>query len=989
MTADPFGTARLRESVLAGWQSSPTRFREDANAEEDLYLGGYRDRLLVELAQNASDAALASGVPGTLRLSVVDGELRAANTGTALDGAGVAALASLRASAKTGQPGVGRFGVGFAATLAVSDAPRIVSTSGGVEFSAARTAQVIATAPELAARAAERGGRVPVLRLPWPVGADEPPPPEGFDTEVRLGLRGGVDADALFAGFAGQVEDLLLSLAGLARIELGDATWYRTESQEGAHVELHGPAGSVRWLVCRAAGELTEEVTAGLGVEDRGRPHWAVCWAVRIAPDGVPLPLAADVLHAPTPTDERMSLPARLIATVPIDPSRRRLMPGQAAMAVLAEAAGRYPDLVATIAPEHRTALVPAPALPLSEVDSWLRDRVVDQLRQAAWLPAAGGAADLAPARARVLDLPGEELAELLSEVVAGIVDARLAGPAHTRALAALDVARMRVAEMVDALTGIDRAPSWWRRLYQALAPHAEVDASVREALGGLPVPLVDGRTRPGPRAVLLADAEENLLGLLAHVDTAVLDIVHPEAVHPLLERLGARRAGPIDLLDSPSLREAVERSVDDAESGVEVSTLVEVVLRLVEQTAIRPGERPWLRALALPDTAGDWRRADELALPDSALLALVDDDSPLGELAEQVAKDWPRAVLTAVGVLDSFSVIDEEHPVGPDHDLPDEGQWWDSLPEPPAHLLAVRDLDLVADHAWPQALRLLAGDAQTWHALRQRGGHTAWWIGRNALIGGARPRAWRLPSAVSLAGLYDPVPPTGLRDAVLEVIGVRGTLAVAGHDDAEDLLARLADPAAAVEPGAALRAHAVLAAAVRDETVDPRDVEPPTRVRTLTGAALPAQDCLVLDLPWLLAVCPPARLVSAGADTDLAGPLAELLDLPLAGEEIDTRVASAGERLAWAELGAVVAAAELVGLSLPAEGPVVHDTLTVRVDATDHVVPWWVDQTGVVHCEDSTGALARALAWQCDRWPDRHRFAVLIGDPDATSLLA
>ena len=34
--ADPFGTAAIRERVLAGWAAAPVRLREDANAEEDL-----------------------------------------------------------------------------------------------------------------------------------------------------------------------------------------------------------------------------------------------------------------------------------------------------------------------------------------------------------------------------------------------------------------------------------------------------------------------------------------------------------------------------------------------------------------------------------------------------------------------------------------------------------------------------------------------------------------------------------------------------------------------------------------------------------------------------------------------------------------------------------------------------------------------------------------------------------------------------------------
>ena len=86
--ADPFDTAGLRRRVLAAWTDSPARFREDANAEEDLVRGGYRDRLLVELAQNAADAAARAGVPGRMRLELIDDGagaevLRAANTGAA------------------------------------------------------------------------------------------------------------------------------------------------------------------------------------------------------------------------------------------------------------------------------------------------------------------------------------------------------------------------------------------------------------------------------------------------------------------------------------------------------------------------------------------------------------------------------------------------------------------------------------------------------------------------------------------------------------------------------------------------------------------------------------------------------------------------------------------------------------------------------------------------------------------------------------------
>ena len=185
---DPFGTARIRARVLDSWAAAPVRFREDANLEEDLVLGGYRDRVLVELAQNAADAAARAGVPGRLALTLRDGTLVAANTGAPLDAAGVSGLVTLRASAKRDEESaesgpVGRFGVGFAAVLAVCDEPAVLSRNGGVRFSAAETLREVRQAAEqntkLAAELARRKGRMPVLRLPFPA---EGEPPQGFDT---------------------------------------------------------------------------------------------------------------------------------------------------------------------------------------------------------------------------------------------------------------------------------------------------------------------------------------------------------------------------------------------------------------------------------------------------------------------------------------------------------------------------------------------------------------------------------------------------------------------------------------------------------------------------------------------------------------------------------------------------------------------------------------------------------------------------------------
>lgn len=159
MTVDAFDTARLRAAVLTAWRSSPARLREDANTEEDHARGYYRDRVVVELAQNAADAATRGGVPGRLLLRLDHADdgtavLVAANTGAPLDTAGVASLASMRASAKRPEAGpahsgvVGRFGVGFAAVRAVSDEVDVLSTSGGVRFSLAYTRSALTAAAQ-------------------------------------------------------------------------------------------------------------------------------------------------------------------------------------------------------------------------------------------------------------------------------------------------------------------------------------------------------------------------------------------------------------------------------------------------------------------------------------------------------------------------------------------------------------------------------------------------------------------------------------------------------------------------------------------------------------------------------------------------------------------------------------------------------------------------------------------------------------------------
>ncbi|MGY1633311.1 sacsin N-terminal ATP-binding-like domain-containing protein [Geodermatophilus sp. SYSU D01186] len=989
--SDPFATAGLRRRVLAAWTDAPARFREDANAEEDLVRGGYRDRLVVELAQNAADAALRAGVPGRLRLELADdgagGEvLRAANTGAPLDAAGVAGLASLRASAKRDEPvTVGHFGVGFAAVLAVSDEPRVHSTSGGVAFSAARTRAEVAGLPALAEEVARREGGVPVLRLPWPA---DGAPPEGFATEVVLPLRAGSRA-AVRTALDELGPDLLLALPGLAAVDVvvDGATRALALTDRGTEVDLADGGATTTWRLVRWSGELPAELLADRPVEERGRRGYTVTWAVPVDGDGrpVPLPLPQRV-HGPTPSDEPLTLPARLIAPFPLGPDRRHVLPGPVTDALVDAAADAYAELLAGLPPDAAVlALVPRVGLAGAELDAALGTAVLDRLRSVAWLPVAGRERDRQPPdRAAVLTEATDARVAALADVVPGLLPAAWSRRTDAPALAALGVRRVGTAEAVEAARGVGRPAAWWAQLYVAL------DGAEREELAALPVPLADGRTAHGPAGVLLPDA-----GLpVAQLGPLGLRVADPDAVAPatarrLLERLGARPATAAGVLADPEVRAAVEASVDAVEEGwdtdADPAAFATAVLALVAAAGTAPGELPWLAELALPDADGGWAPAGELVLPGSPFAAVLEPGA-LGALAPSGSAD--PAVLRAVGVLDGFALVSAEDP--DDLDVDGARDWADAaldrlpaeapLPSWPP-VTAVRDLELVAD--WPRALRLLAAlPAAAWADVVLDGvavpGYLRWWLSTHPVLDGRRPDRVRHPGSTELQGLYEPAQADA---AVLDLLRPPATVAdvLADVDGALDLLDRLGDPRRTV-PAAVLRTvHARLA-----QALDGVDVDPPDQVRVAPDRVVPAGDAVVLDAPWLQPLVDGALVPAGGAP----GAVADLLDLPLAGEVVRAAVESTPvRRLAWADVpGAALAAARL-GLGGPGglDGVVaVHEPLRVGGRA----VPWWPGAE-VDHVDGTPAALGRALAWRAGAWPLRQALAEAFAEPDRAGELA
>ncbi|MFF3569774.1 sacsin N-terminal ATP-binding-like domain-containing protein [Nocardia jiangxiensis] len=998
---DRFGSAGLRAGVLDAWRGSPTRLREDAATEADLVRAGYRDRLLTELAQNAADAAARAGVPGKLAAWFEGRTLHVANTGVPLDISGVHALTALRASAKPGaDASVGRFGVGFTAVLTVGDEIEFRSRTGTLLFSRERTRDelrrneiTIPQDPEFVP---------PALRLTWPLDVE---PVDGFDSEIVVHLRADVDIAALSAAMRAEAADLLLELPALRSLRI-DEDEIRSESTE--------LGGGLRQLTVSDA-ESGERIWWQF---DTARARWLLPVV-----DGRPVPAGDDVLRAPTRSDEELSLPALLIAQIPMQPDRRRLLPG----ARVAELASGYADFARALPPRDRLILVPAPGFARSETDSLLREALVTELRTEAWLPVVSihpaatssqhptglgranttatadesahsvaavdesaasvstsddftdrttqpgiealsigstakstvalddslgdapdsgivetqypGIALATPARASIFTGVTTELADLLAGLLGPLVIPELSGRAASDALNVLDVHRIGLARIADLSSSLERPPQWWYSFYDALEPFV-VDPLAAEELGALAVPLADGRRVTGPRTVVLGDELE--LVDVSYGDDLVAEIalpvhwarlVHPEAAHDLLGRLGARQATVEDLLADPALEAALQDDPADPDT-------VDAVLRLAGQLTDPSALPDWLGTLELPDEDGELLPADELLLPGAPLAGVLAPDSPFGTVDSATLDRYGEQALRAIGVGWGFSVVTELDPTGPDHHLDDEETWWETLVEDPPELIAVRDLDLVDQDAWPNALRLLLSEPRTRRCLADRDGYTAWWLRHHARIGGTPLGLFRAPGDEVFAGLLpapadlDPADLAALHAVLADPDTITPELAAA-------LLDALADPTKTPSPEAISQTHRRLAAAL--DVLDLDELAVPERVRALSGAVIDPADALILDEPCYGLAVPPDRLVVG--DRATARALSTLLDLPLVSEAVTAEVLGAGRVGTWQDepLGVVL---RLEFGAAPADAPlIVHENLRVRLSGAYEAtveVPWW-----------------------------------------------
>ena len=166
-TPDPGLVHEVQEQftrAIESYRADAHLVEEHANHEDSIRVGGYSNRTLLELVQNAADAM--SGVPTDVvdsnsgRVEIVldleNKVLYCANAGRPFSKKGFISIAHAHLSGKRGDE-IGRFGLGFKSVLAVTSEPQVFSRSVSFEFNSNEAAKALSTV-------APGSKRFPVLR---------------------------------------------------------------------------------------------------------------------------------------------------------------------------------------------------------------------------------------------------------------------------------------------------------------------------------------------------------------------------------------------------------------------------------------------------------------------------------------------------------------------------------------------------------------------------------------------------------------------------------------------------------------------------------------------------------------------------------------------------------------------------------------------------------------------------------------------------------
>jgi hypothetical protein len=375
------------------YRLSPERLIAEYRREREI-TRGYHGREVLELLQNAGDAARISKVPGKVRIVVTTHGLVIGNTGRPFDKDGVQSLQTANLSPKRKRDAVliGDKGLGFRSILNWTHSPLISSGELGLvflpDYASVVVQELLAENQNLASMVAEErtiAGNLIVPRLAFPQWIPEwdthawPNNPglqeivaacstlrrEGFDTAVGMPFSN----QQAYQEAAKQVHELqrefllLVDSIDKLEIQIGDneiKVWSCNRSKKRCIIR-EGTQKVSSWNVSTYNDELPGEL---LDQEERNRNRFQIIIAVPNE-EGVPIP---GCLFCYFPTAVQIPLPLLVHATVELDETRKHLNDTRANRHILKVMAERIAELAELQAVRKGT-------------DGWAGCRMVKPLR--------------------------------------------------------------------------------------------------------------------------------------------------------------------------------------------------------------------------------------------------------------------------------------------------------------------------------------------------------------------------------------------------------------------------------------------------------------------------------------------------------------------------------------------------------------------------------------------------------------------------------
>lgn len=358
----------LARQQLTTYEREPLELISHANRERGA-LEGYRGRQILELLQNADDAA-DGRTTSRLRIKITRKGVVAANTGHVFSKRGIKSLVISDASPK--QLAENRFigckGLGFRSVLTWTRSPLVLSGEAAIEFSAKRAELVIrelGRTNRVIREEIERyeaNGRqlpVPVMRFPRSMAHEPILDPEfeawrqqGFATVIVLPFAEDSTGDRAFEDAVGQLKALspetLLFCRHLESVEvIGDHSAEYALLREGVDGEQHrvlikDAVGTRMWTVHRRVGRIPDDALANASSVGR---EYELAVAV---PSEIEATSADGRLCVFFPTREQLPMRLRLHGTFEVTEDRNRLVaPHEGNTYVLRELAQLLADTVA------------------------------------------------------------------------------------------------------------------------------------------------------------------------------------------------------------------------------------------------------------------------------------------------------------------------------------------------------------------------------------------------------------------------------------------------------------------------------------------------------------------------------------------------------------------------------------------------------------------------------------------------------------------